>query len=311
MRNYGKVIVPFLAVILLTFILSLVLRVSNAEPIDQYQTGWSVVRDAADEDGATFAAVYDLTGVGTTNGQYSDISSDAFRLPTYGSAGFQTTKGNEWVFTICGKNYNNTDDTFSFNLVGWAKDNGMLQVICEGNGVLGTQAVVEYPEGTDALGELVDEEDVAYTHSSTTLTVTNEAFENVVAGMLARVTGSNLTNEIVQVTTATDSNNIVCSGITSTDDNTDSTVQINPAFWADTITLDETTKWSGAVPDANTVNGYSQRESKIAVYNSGDNEVAQLVVDLTGLEYIQFIFYDCDAATGEEAGDIRVYGRPN
>jgi len=45
------------------------------------------------------------------------------------------------------------------------------------------------------------------------------------------------------------------------------------------------------------------------VINNADNEVANLVVDLTGLEWIQFVIYDADAETGEEAGNISVYGR--
>ena len=283
----------------------------QAEPVDTYHAGWQLVRSAADEDGSSFSAVYDLTGVGTTNGQYGDISTSAFRIPslnTRHSIGY--SHGSKWMFAICGKNYNNTDDTFSFDVVGWSKTNGMMHVIANGDGILGTQAVVTYPESGDALGELVSETSVTYTHSSTKFTVTNEAFENVAAGMLARVTGSNLTNAIVQVTTATDANNIVCSGVTSTNNNTDSTVQINPAFWADTINLDSITKWSGAVADPNTDNGYYQMDGNIGVLNSGNNNVALLVIDLMGLEYVQFVFYDCDGETGDEAGAIKVYGRP-
>jgi len=121
--------------------------------------------------------------------------------------------------------------------------------------------------------------------------VTNEGFDGAVAGMLAYVTGTNITSGYYQVTIVTDANNVKIA-VTATDDNTDSTVQINPAFWADTINLDETTKWPS-----------------VAVYNSADNEMAFIVVDTIGLEWIQFVIYDADAATGEEAGDLTVYGR--
>jgi hypothetical protein len=284
------------------------IKTAHAVPLDTYHAGWKLIRAAGDEDGASFSAVYDLTGVGTTAGNFASKDSGAYFIPskyTSQGAGPGYSAGRRWQFIICGKNYNNVDDTASFNLVGWAKSNGPLQVICEGSIVLGTQAVVVYPDGGDALGELISETAVTYTHATTTFTVENEGFDGAVAGMLARVTGTDLTNAIVQVTTATDSNTIVCSGVTSSDNNTDSTVQINPAFWADTITLDETTKWSGNVSDPNT-----NVEGKIEVLNNADNEIAVLEVDLTGMEWIQFVFYDCDAATGDEAGDIKVYGRP-
>jgi len=279
------------------------IHIARAEPLDTYHGEWNLIRATADEDGATFAAVYDLTGVSTPSGNFDskDSSTVANGGPFHivaknpaGGYGSPVSQGGVYLFSIAGKNYNNIDDTFSFNIVGWSRTNGMLQMLAEGDGVLGTQAVVEYPnDGSDAMGELVSETAVTYTHASTTFTVTNDGFAGVVAGMLARVTGTNLTNAIVQVTTATDDNNIICSGITSTDNNTDSTVQINPAFWADTITLDETTKWP-----------------VVSVFNAtGDDEVALVAVDTTGLEWVQFVIYDADAATDEQAGDITVFGR--
>ena len=204
------------------------------------------------------------------------------------------------MFAICGENFNDVDDTFSFNLVGWSKTNGMLQNILEGNGVIGTQAVIIYPDGGDALGRTISETGVAYTHSTKTFTVTNRGFDGALEGMMARVTGSGFTDEIVNITTVTDVNIIICDVTSTSTDATDATVQINPAFWADTITLDETTKWPMDMGgDGNNVQ----------VYNSGDNEVAVIVVDLTDIEWIQWIIYDADAATGEQAGNITVYGR--
>ena len=312
----GRITVAVLLLLAMVTCLIIMVLPVNAASVDQYHSGWKLIREINDEDGTSFSAVYDLTGVGTTAGNFASKDSSTvanggpYQIHSYagydGGTEFQSS-GDKWIFTFCGKNYNNVDDTFSFNLVGWSRINGMLQNIAEGSCTLGTQAVVIYPDGGDALGELVSETSVAYTHASTTFTVTNGAFDGVVAGMLARVTGSNLTNAIVQVTTATDANNIVCSGVTSTDNNTDSTVQINPAFWADTITLDETTKWTSTIDGSTAGSG---NKGVIEVINSADNEVACLVVDLKGIEWIQFVIYDADAATGEEAGDITVYGRP-
>lgn len=294
------------------------LKIAKAEPIDTYHSSWQLVRATADEDGASFAAVYDLTGVGATNGHFADkdastvASGGPFRIRPISDPGRSEgfSPGQKWMFAFCGENFNNTDDTFSFNLVGWSRTNGMLQNIAEGDGVLGTQAVVVYPDdGSDAMGGLINETSVVYTHATKTFTVTNQGFTGAVAGMLVRVTGSNLTSGIVQITTATDANNIICSGVTSTNNNTNSTVQGNPAFWADTINLDQTTKWASAIADPNMAAGYGKLPGTLGVINSGDNEVACLIVDLTGLEWIQFVIYDADGETGEEAGNITVYGR--
>jgi hypothetical protein len=100
-------------------------------------------------------------------------------------------------------------------MVGWAKTNGMAQVLCHGDGVLGTQDVVIEPNG------------------------------------------DSITN----------------------------------GFWADTINLDATTKWPS-----------------IASYNdAGANEVAILVVDMTGVEYVNFYTYDVNG--GSECATLGVYGR--
>jgi len=304
--RYGKTLVLVMAITVVVALL-LLLPTTRAEPLDTYHSSWHLVRAMGDEDGASFAAVYDLTGVGTTNGDFASMDSGSvvsggpFHIATMNSEfGEGYSHGSKWMFSICGKNYNAKDDTFSYTVVGWAKTNGMLQEICSGTGALGTQAVVTYPDGTDALGELVSETSVAYTHASTKFTVTNEGFDGVVAGMLARITGTGYTNEIIDITTVTDSNNIVVNVSSSSTNGTDSTVQINPAFWADTVVVTDLTRWpldvggDGANPQ---------------VYNSTNNEVAFLVLDLTGLEYIQFIIYGADAATGEQSGDIRVYGR--
>ena len=280
-----------------------------AEPIDTYHTGWNLVRASGDEDGATFAAEYDLTGVTDgISGAFEDMNSSAFKIPSIPSDGLGYAAGTKWEFVICGKLYEDVGGTFSYSLVGWAKGNGMLQVICEGTGALGDQAVVAYPGGDDALGELISTT-AAYTFSNNTLTVTDEGFDGAAVGMMGLVTGAGLTDEIEDITTYTDANAIIFSGLADTADCT-ATVKINPSFWADTIVVTSPLKWSGAIADPNTVTGYSKMDGTLTVLNSADNEVAVLVVDLAGLEYIQFVFYDCDGANSEEAGDIRVYGRP-
>jgi len=314
--RYGKTLVAISILLLLGITAFLcTIPLVRAAPIDTYHSGWHLVRSSADEDAATFAAEYDLTGVTSgISGRFEDMNSSAFRIPSRSAYdGPGTSPGTKWVFAICGKLYDDVGGTFSFDLVGWSKTNGFLHIICEGNGDLGTQAVVSYPDGDDALGELISETGVTYTHATKTFTDTSDtgAFDGAAVGMMARVTSDGgFTNAIVPITTFTNSKIFICSGLTSAANKTNATVQINPAFWADTITLDETTKWSGAVADPNTIYGYNQMPGTIMVLNDSDNQIALLVVDLAGLEYIQFVLYDCDGATGEEAGDLRVYGRP-
>jgi len=284
-----------------------VMPLAKAEPIDTYHSGWHLVRASDIEDGATFAAEYDLTGVTSgISGTFADMNSSAFKIPTRtDSQGVGSAPGTKWKFVICGKLYDDVGGTFAYSLVGWAKNNGMLQVICEGTGALGDQTVVTYPDGGDALGELITTT-AAYTFGDNTLTVTDEGFDGAAVGMMGLVTGAGLTDEIEDITTYTDANAIIFSGLADTADCT-ATVKINPSFWADTIVITSLTKWSAAgVADANS----NTMNTNLAVLNSADNEVAVLVADLAGLEYVQFVFYDCDGANSEEAGALKVYGRP-
>ena len=313
----GRVIVSVLLLLVVTVCLMLPVLLSKAAPLDTYHSSWHLVRETADEDGASFAAVYDLTGLSTTisGGNFAGkdtstvLAGGAFKIPSTDPVGGHEgySAGSKWMFAFCAKNYdvgadNIIDNTFSYSIVGWSKTNGMLQNIVAGTGTLGTQAVVVYPDSGDAIGALVDESLVVYDHGNEKFTVTNESFDGVVAGMVARVitdNDSNLTSGYYAVTTATNSNNIVCSGISSSSDTT-ARVQINPAFWADTLAITSLVKWpldiwgDGANPQ---------------VYNSAANEVCFLVLDLTGIEWIQVIIYDALPAQTVEAGDITVYGR--
>ena len=316
----GRVILPILVVLFIAAAILLTQIPAKAEPLDTYHSGWHLIRETASEDGASFTAVYDLT----TDGNFASKNSTswrtanggAFKIPSFtqGTGGSESrSAGSKWMFAFCGENFNNTDDTFSFNLIGWSKANGMLQVLAEGDGVLGTQAVIIYPDSGDALGATCSETAVVFDYTggteSTYFTVTNEGFNGAIVGQLAYVTGSAITSGYYQVLVVTDTNNVSIDVTHSSGDNTDSTVQINPSFWADTINLDETTKWGGALADPNTISGYYQMPGTITVINSGDNEVACLIVELTGIEWIQFVLYACDAATSEEAGNVTVYGR--
>jgi len=296
---------------LIVFLIIIIVTASFALPLDTYHSSWHMVRATADEDGATFAAVYDLT----TDGDFASKDSNTvalggpFRILSTNkdetiSEGYSA--GSRWMFAICGKCYNGVNDTFSYDIVGWSKTNGMLQHIAGGTGILGTQSVVKYPhDGSDALGSDVSVSDANYVHTGDVFTVTDGGFSGAVVGMMAYVTSpneGNLTSGFYPITAVTDANNITMTAATSTADIATTTVKvdINPAFWADTIVITALTKWPLDV-DGDGANPM--------VYNSTTNEVAVIVLDLTGIEWLQFIIYDADAATGEQAGDLTVYGR--
>lgn len=302
MRNIMRIGKVTLAIVLLSAIvipLIYVVLPAKAVPLDTYHSSWYLVRETADEDGVNFGAVYDLTT--TSNFASKDSSSVAnggpYRIRSYygGTGSEYISSGGAWMFALCGKNYEDVDDTFSFHILGWSRENGMLQVIAEGDAVLGDQAVITYPDdGADAVGALVDMDNVAYTHSDKTFTKTDVGV-GVVVGMMIYTTSSNdsnLTPGYYAVTGRTD-NTIVCSG-TGSYGNVTATVQANPSFWCDVINLDETTKWPS-----------------VAVYNSeaGTGQMAFIVVDTTGLEWVQFVVYAADASSSDEAGDVTIYGR--
>ncbi|MCK5611569.1 hypothetical protein KAR91_57390 [Candidatus Pacearchaeota archaeon] len=299
----GKITLLMLFILAMGAYLAMPLLPAKADPADAFHSEWVLIRDTADEDGASFAAVYDLTTEGNFANKDSSSVADGGAYQISPRAGLN----NRWMFSFCGKGYNGVDDTFSFNLVGWSRDNGMLQVIAEGTCTLGTQAVVVYPDGGDALGETVTMTGVVYTHATLNFGKTDIAVGVSVNEMLYAVSDNEtkLTSGFLEITTRTDDDNVICSGATSTA-NTTATVYINPAMWADTISLDETTKWTSAIDGSTSGTG---NKGTIEVINSGDNEVAGLVVDLKGIDWVQFVIYDADAATSEQAGDVTVYGR--
>lgn len=305
----GRVVVSVLLLLVIIAFSLMPIIPARATEQEVFHSEWVLIREIADEDGADFSTVYDLTLEGNFANKDSSTVVNGGPYQISPRAGVS----NRWMFAICAKNYdigadNIIDNTLSFNLIGWSRDNGMLQVIAEGDCVLGTQAVIVYPDTGDAAGALVDESAVAYDFGNEKFTVTNEAFAGVVAGMMAYITsddGAKLTSGYYAVTTATDSNNIVFSGISSSADTT-ARVQMNPAFWADTISLDETTKWTSKIDGTAASSG---NKGVLEVINSSDNEVAGIVVDLSGIDWIQFVVYDALPAQTGEAGDVTVYGR--
>jgi hypothetical protein len=223
MKTKNDAFIVFLLVVITFFVIYPVhrniLNKAKAEPIDSYSSSWQRIEDSASEDGADFAAVLNIDA---NEGNWANKTDDAFQIPPlFGQPGSRYSPGTRWMFAFFGADA--ADDTFSFNLIGWASTNGFAQNICEGNGVLGAQDVVIEPNGDSAGHE----------------------------------------------------------------------------YWADTITLDEQTKW----PSYDGTLG----SPGVAVFNSGDDEVALLVVELFGIEWIDFVFYD--VAGSAEASSMGVYGR--
>lgn len=297
----GRVTIAVILLLALAVMWVSIILPVRAEPLDSYHSAWKLIRETANEDSDTFALTYNLTTAGNFDNKDSSTVANGgpYHIRSYyGGEGREfISPGGAWIFTICGENFNATDDTFSFHILGWSKINGMLQVIAEGDGVLGDQAVIAYPDdNADALGATSTGTDVGYTASSHTYLSTTGEFDGTVVNMMAYVTSADegkLTSGFYEVTTYTDVNTIVMSGDGGSSDTT-ATVQINPAFWADVINLDETTKWPS-----------------IAVYNSeaSSGQVAFIKIDTTGLEWVQFVIYKA-AGSGDEAGNITVYGRP-
>lgn len=303
MRKIMKIGQVIAAVVFVASLVCIVLPV-KAAPLDTYHSGWKLIRETASQDGDSFGAVYDLTTEGNfANKDSSTVANGGpYHIRSYPGGGAGTefqSSGGAWMFVISGECFNGLDDTFSFHILGWSRINGMLQVIAEGDGVLGDQAVIAYPDDSaDALGATASDTAVTFTHSGKTFTVTNAAFADVSVNMMAYVSeaaDANITSGFYEITTYSDANSIAISGVSSDHDDAAVTVQINPAFWADVINLDETTKWPS-----------------VAVYNSeaGSGQMAFILIDMTGLEWIQFVVYAADAATNEEAGNITIYGRP-
>lgn len=110
-------------------------------PLNTIQCEYSLLREFAAEDAASFNAALDLT----TAGDYAS-KTGTFTLPSpYGDEA-SPVNGVEIIFAGTAA----ADKTFSFALVGYAAENGPAETICTGTGTLGTQAVVKYPHNSAA-----------------------------------------------------------------------------------------------------------------------------------------------------------------
>ena len=141
--RYGRVVISTILLLMIAAALTLCLLPVQAEPLDTYHSDWNLIRDTGSEDGGDLDAVYDLT----SEGGFASKGADAFHIV---SKDVITTQGGisagaAWDIVVSGGI--DEDDTFSWTLVGWARANGMLQVIANGTGAIGTQAVVIYPGG--------------------------------------------------------------------------------------------------------------------------------------------------------------------
>ena len=77
MKGYAmkfRILLATLFLISVSYIL-----VAIAEPLDTYTKGWNTIRATADEDGATFAAVYNLA---LNDGDFASKGTTAFHIAT-------------------------------------------------------------------------------------------------------------------------------------------------------------------------------------------------------------------------------------
>lgn len=137
-NGQGKITLTVLILIVTLLVISSIIEKVEAEPLDTYHSRWVEVRAEATEDAADFASALALA---TSEGDFDNKPDGAYRIKSHQS--IHTSEGGGWLFTIGGGIDDN--DTGSFTVVGWAKANGMAQVICHGDVRLGTMDVVKYP----------------------------------------------------------------------------------------------------------------------------------------------------------------------
>jgi hypothetical protein len=196
-----------IAIILLTVITSIGILASFGAAPTFKVSDWQIVRASGLEDAANSAACLATA----TASNYANISATAFRIPSVGAS---DTSDVRCILSILGGAAAN--ENFSFVIYGYAVG-GPAEFICEGDGILGAQTAVAYPN----------------------------------------------TGTVVADT-----------------------------YWADTINIDSTTIW---------VKG-------VYVTDSGNDRIAHLCFDTTGLAFIKVYFYDANGAT-TEAGPVMVYAR--
>lgn len=129
--------------------LILLVRYVYADPLDTYHSSLHLIRETATEDAATFAGALDLAGSeGDFDGKDTAtvLNGGAFQIRSFnvGVGNEGSSPGGAWMFAFAGTD--TIDDTFSFTMVAWARLNGMAQVMAHGDGLLGSQDVVLYPD---------------------------------------------------------------------------------------------------------------------------------------------------------------------
>ncbi len=111
--------------------------------LDTIVSPYNVLRAEAIEDASTVAGLIDLT----TQGDFANRSTELSPIDiiTEGNKLPGVTRKNKIQIIICGGDAAN--DTFDYGLYGWRHLNGPAEFMASGSGILGTQAVIIYPQG--------------------------------------------------------------------------------------------------------------------------------------------------------------------
>jgi hypothetical protein len=105
---------------------------SQFQALQTIRVAYQVMRPEADEDAAAIAIA--------TEGNFAQKPAGAIQIKP-SDAGLSAVNGMEVIF--CGGAA--ADKTFSFKVWGWRSHNGPAELVCSGDGILGTQQVVKYP----------------------------------------------------------------------------------------------------------------------------------------------------------------------
>lgn len=146
-KRIGKVTIVLALFIAIAILITFLVKKAIAAPLDTHHTIWKRITDSNSEDAATFAAALALD---SNEGNFANKPTDAYHITSYSEVLpvlDPISKGGAWKFIFYGTG--DSDDTFNFTMVGWARDNGPAQTICNSNGTcaLGTQDVVIEPNG--------------------------------------------------------------------------------------------------------------------------------------------------------------------
>lgn len=152
----------FLTFIFLTLFLAMGSTYVVQEIIHQ---PYAILRAEASEDTAVVIA---------TAGAFASKPSAAVQLKT--ATGNSTA--NTIQITVIGGDAAN--DTFSWRIYAWRASNGPAELVADGNGILGTQQVVTYPQGGTATSKFwVDSFTIAAQYRLTTVTTSTTGGNSV------------------------------------------------------------------------------------------------------------------------------------